>query len=77
MMFYVDDKRHHRPHIHAQYAEYEALIAIDNGDVLEGDLPRSKMRLALAWIEIHYQELMDNWHLAVRGRQPAEIEPLR
>ena len=77
LMFYFDDMRHNRPHIHAQYAEYEALIAVDNGDVLDGDLPRSKMRLVQAWVEIHYAELMADWRLAIRGRQVLKIEPLR
>jgi len=46
LMFYFDNKKHHRPHIHVQYAEHEAIISIDNGEVLEGDLPGSKMKLA-------------------------------
>lgn len=77
MMFFFDNRRHSRPHIHAQYAEYEALVAIDNGDVLEGGLPVRQMRMVLAWIEIHYEELMADWRLAVQGQQLAKIEPLK
>lgn len=77
MMFYFDNRRHRRPHIHAQYAEYEVLVAIDNGDVLEGDLPIPKMKLVQAWIEIHYNELMADWRLATQGQQVAKIEPLK
>ena len=77
LMFYFDNRKHHRPHIHAQYAEHEAIISIDNGDALEGDLPKSKMKLAQAWVEIHKDELMANWQLAVEGHQPFKIEPLK
>jgi len=34
LMFFFDNKKHHRPHIHAQYGEYEVIIAIDDGEVL-------------------------------------------
>lgn len=53
MMYYFDSDKHHRPHIHAEYAEHSVVIAIDNGEVLEGDLPRSQMKLVQAWMEIH------------------------
>jgi len=77
MMFFFDNRRHNRPHIHAEYAEYEALVAIDNGDVLEGGLPIRQMRLVQAWVEIHYEELKSDWQLAVQGKQIAKIDPLR
>jgi len=34
-------------------------------------------RLVEAWIEIHQDELMADWQLAVSGQQPFKIEPLR
>jgi hypothetical protein len=76
-MFHFDNKKHHRPHIHAQYGEHEALIAIDDGDILGGQLPKSKMKLVLAWMEIHKDELMADWQLAVNGQQPFKIDPLK
>ncbi len=77
LMFFFDNKKHHRPHIHAQYGEHEAVIAIDDGEVLEGDLPKPKMKLVQAWIEIHKDELAADWHLAVEGQPPFKIEPLK
>jgi hypothetical protein len=35
------------------------------------------MRLVQAWIEIHKEDLLANWKLAVEGQQPFKIEPLR
>lgn len=77
LMFYFDDRKHHLPHIHAQYGEYEAMVAIDDGNVLEGDLPKSKMKLVQAWLEIHRDELLADWQLAVSGQQLFKIEPLK
>ena len=76
-LYFQDDRRHHRPHIHVRYQDDEAVIAIPDGDLLEGELPPGKMRLVLAWIEIHGDDLMADWHLAVSGQQPFKIEPLR
>jgi hypothetical protein len=75
--YYSDNRKHHRPHIHVQYGEFEAVVDIDEGNILEGDIPRSKLKLVQAWIEIHKEELMFNWRLAVIGKKPNKIEPLR
>lgn len=76
-LYFQDDRRHHRPHIHAKYQENEAVLALPDGDLLEGGLPAGKMKLVLAWMEIHRDELLANWSLAVAGQQPFKIEPLR
>ena len=76
-MYFIDDKRHKRPHIHAKYQDEEAVIAIPEGDLLEGSLPPGKMRLILAWVEIHRDELVADWQLAASGQNPFKIEPLR
>jgi hypothetical protein len=76
-LYFVDDKRHKRPHIHVQYQNDEAVISIPDGDLLEGKLPKTKMRLVLAWIEIHREELIADWRLAADGQRPFKIAPLR
>jgi hypothetical protein len=76
-MYFIDNKRHHLPHVHARYQEDEAVFSINDGEVLEGSLPPAKIRLVQAWIEIHREELVDNWDLAVHGQHPNKIDPLR
>jgi len=76
-MYFPDNRRHHRPHVHARYQDDEAVVAIDDSELLEGKLPPGKMRLVQAWIEIHRDELLADWQLAVSGQQPFKIEPLR
>jgi hypothetical protein len=76
-MYFFDDRKHHRPHIHTQYAEHIAVIAIDDGEVITGHLPKKKMKLVQAWMEIHREELLANWTLAIRGEQLFIIDPLK
>ncbi len=77
LIYFYDNKQHNRPHIHAEFAEFEASIAIDDGSVLAGSLPHSKLKLVEAWIEIHREDLMVDWKLAVAGEPVFKIEPLR
>ena len=76
-LYFLDNRRHKEPHLHAKYQDAEAVVSIPEGNVLEGGLPPGKMRLLLAWVEIHKDELMADWELAVNGQQPYRIEPLR
>lgn len=76
-MYFYDNKRHKSPHIHAEYGEHHATIRIEDGAVLAGSLPNSKMKLIQAWIEIHKEDLLADWKLAVSGEQVFKIEPLR
>lgn len=75
-MYAYDNRKHHRPQVHVQYAELTAVIAIDDGEVLEGDLPRAKMKLLQAWLEIHRDELAADWTLSIQGLAPHKIKPL-
>lgn len=77
LMYFYDDKKHQLPHIHAEYGEHTASIAIEDGTVLSGSLPSNKMKLVQAWIEIHKENLLANWKLAVAGEPIFRIEPLR
>ena len=75
-LYLLDTKQHHLPHIHAKYAEFEASININDGEILSGDLPRKQLRLVQAWIELHRDELMADWEIAVSGENPYKIAPL-
>lgn len=68
--------RHNMPHIHAEYAGEEIVIALD-GTVLEGSIPKGKMKLLEAWMEIHREDLEANWKLLSNGEQFFRIDPLR
>jgi len=76
-MYYLDNRRHSVPHIHVAYQEFEIVISIPDGDILEGELPPNKLKLLLAWIEIHKDELLANWSLAIKGQNVFKIDPLK
>ena len=76
-MYVFDDKQHHMAHLHAEYAGNRAVFSIDDGEVLAGTLPSAKARLVQAWIEIHRDELLADWQLAVMGKEVFKIEPLK
>ncbi|MCB9202154.1 MAG: DUF4160 domain-containing protein [Flavobacteriales bacterium] len=58
-MFFND---HNPPHFKVKYQEFEANILIENGMILNGDLPISKLKLVSAWSEIHKVELLEMWN---------------
>ncbi|MEZ0537140.1 DUF4160 domain-containing protein [Caldicellulosiruptoraceae bacterium PP1] len=76
-MYYMDNKKHMVPHIHVTYQGIEAVVSIPDGNLLEGSIKPNKMKLVQAWIEIHQDELMANWELAIKGENVYKIEPLR
>jgi hypothetical protein len=76
-MYFFDDKQHHTPHLHAAYSGKQAVFSIDNGEIISGELPSGKIRLVQAWIEIHREELLADWDLAVNGEEVFHIEPLK
>ena len=75
-MFFRDTEKHHAPHIHAEYQGMVAVYAIPDGQVLSGELPPNKHKLVIAWIEIHKEDLLANWELAVTGHTPFLIKGL-
>ena len=76
-MYFFDDRQHRLPHVHAESGEERAVFSIPDGEILAGSLPGNKFRLVQAWIEIHKEELLLDWQLAVAGDELFRIEPLR
>lgn len=76
-LYFYDNKQHNLPHIHVEYQEEEAIINILDGALIEGKLPSNKMKLVQAWLEIHQEELLADWSLAVKGEQVFKIDPLK
>ena len=75
-MFFYDTGKHHLPHIHAEYQGKVGVYAIEDGQLLSGNLPPKKHKLVVAWIEIHHDNLKADWELAVNGKKPFPIRGL-
>ena len=74
---YYAPKEHNPAHIHAYFQEYKASVKILDGEIINGNLPSKQLKLVLAWIEIHKDELLANWELCQNGEKPFSIEPLK
>lgn len=68
---------HHSPHIHVRYQGKKASISISDGSVLAGDFPPRQLRMVQVWVDIHKDELLTDWELAVAGDEPFRIAPLQ
>ena len=68
--------QHNVPHIHAEYQGHNVVLDLD-GNVLEGEFPANKLKLLVAWIEIHKEDLEANWKLLFEGNGYFKIDPLK
>ena len=68
--------KHNVPHIHAEYSGDEVVVALD-GTVLEGEIPKNRMKLLEAGMVIHREDLEANWKLLTNGEQFFRIDPLK
>jgi len=75
-MFFYDTDKHNVPHNHAEYQGQVAVYSIQDGTVLAGELSPKKNKLVVAWVEIHHDDLLADWQLAVNGKKPFPIRGL-
>ena len=73
LMFWDD---HNPPHFHVRYASDQALIGIDELQIIAGSLPRRAERMVLEWAGDHKAELLENWRLCKTLQQLRTIAPL-
>lgn len=72
-MFFDD---HAPPHFHAEYGEYELVIAIHPIKIIQGDAPKRVKSMVLEWTALHQEELLLDWELCKNLQPPVAIEPL-
>jgi hypothetical protein len=73
-MFYDD---HNPPHIHVEFQGKKALLDF-RGNILRGDLhSRTALKLVREWVDLSYEELLEDWELARQGKEIKKIEPLK
>jgi len=72
-MFYDD---HNPPHFHIEYQDYKALVEIDSG-VVKGEMPRRALKLVYEWLDLHKDELLNNWETMNDTGDYDKIDPLK
>ncbi len=70
---YYDE--HNPPHFHAKYGNYEIVVEIKSG-IVKGQFPKRAMRAVLEWLDLHKEELLQDWKLALQDQPLNKIEPL-
>ena len=76
IIIYMYMSEHNPPHFHVWYENYKAIIAIKDG-IITGSLPRRALNLVYEWLDIHKDELLDNWNRLANFETPQKIEPLK
>lgn len=56
-----NEGNHTIPHVHAKYGGFSISIAIDDGRILDGNLPHKQRKLATKWILDHREVLLNQW----------------
>ena len=74
---YYAPKEHNPPHIHVYYNDYVIIMNILDMGIIGGEIPTKQLRLVLAWMEMHQEELLANWKLCQNGEKPFKIESLK
>ena len=46
-------------------------------ELIEGKLPKNKLIVVLAWVELRKEDLLADWELSQNGETPFNIEPIR
>ena len=76
IIIYMYMSDHNPPHFHVWYENYKAIITIKDGTIT-GSLPRRALNLVYEWLDIHKDELLDNWNRLANFETPQKIEPLK
>jgi hypothetical protein len=70
-MYFIQSE-HNPPHIHAIYGDNVAALTIQDGSVLEGDLPPKALAMVREWLAINKTELLAMW----KSQEFRSIAPL-
>lgn len=76
-LYFFDNKKHNEPHFHAEYGDFNGTFSMRTGLQIEGDLPQKQQKYITKWVELHRDELLNNWYFSIEGKAVSKIEPLR
>jgi len=76
ILIYMYFNEHNPPHFHVKYGDYKAIITIEDG-IVKGSLPRRALNLIYDWLDLHKEDLMENWRRLENSESVLKIEPLK
>ncbi len=72
-MFYDE---HNPPHFHVEFQGNKAVFDVE-GNLLKGNLgSKTARKLVREWVDLHSNEIVLNWDLAMGGKELKKIDPL-
>ncbi len=75
IIIYMVYNDHSPAHFHARYGDYKISVEIETG-IIEGKFPKRALNAVMEWYELHKEELLENWNLAVIHNELKKIAPL-
>ena len=66
---------HNPPHFHIRYGDYEAIFNIDK-KIVRGEIPVSVIHKVSNWVDLHKEELLENWERLQNNLEVKHIKPL-
>lgn len=76
IIIFMNFQDHAPAHFHAWYGDYKISVSIKDG-VVKGEMPGRALRMVLEWLDMHRDELMENWERAQKGAMVERIVPLK
>ena len=76
IIIFMNFQDHAPAHFHAWYGDYKISVSIVDG-VVKGEMPARALRMILEWLDLHREELLENWKRAQAGTMVERIAPLK
>ena len=76
MVMYMYWDEHPPPHFHVRFGGMWAQIDIQTGQLMDGALPRKKLKKVEEWRKLHIDDLLKNWEIAQHNGSPMKVDPL-
>ena len=58
---YLRQKEHNPPHLHAIYGDYIGMFSLNDGEMLEGDIPMKTQKYIKDFIYYYRDDLIEMW----------------
>jgi len=76
LIILMNYRDHSPPHFHVWYGDFKAIVTIQDG-IVKGEMPQRALKMIFEWLELHRDELLNNWVRAQQGEALEKIEPLK
>jgi hypothetical protein len=75
IIIFMNYNDHEPPHFHARYGDQEVIVGIISG-LVTGQMSKRALNMLFEWLDMHRQDLLENWNLATEHKSLKQIAPL-